>query len=96
MLGWLSSNDYKRGETRMERTSILVTGLIAGLVVGAVAGQLFAPRTGKEARRLLGTQADTLRRKAGEYASTVWERVWREGSGQNGEESSSDRAELPA
>ena len=80
----------------MERTSILVTGLIAGLVVGAVAGLLFAPRIGKETRRLLVTQADTLWQRAGEYAGTLRERVWREGSGQNGEEYSNDHAELPA
>ena len=80
----------------MERTSILVTGLIAGLVVGAVAGLLFAPRTGKEARRLLATQTGTLRQRAGEYAGTLRERVWGEGSGQDGEESSDDHAELPA
>jgi len=80
----------------MGRMSILVNGLIAGLVVGAVAGLLFAPRTGKEARRLLAIQADTLRQKAGEYASTLRERRWREGSGQNGGESANDHAELPA
>ena len=82
--------------TRMERTSILVTGLIAGLVVGAVAGLLFAPKTGKEARRLLATEAGTLRQMANEYAGALRERVWREGSGQNGEESSKDHADLPA
>ena len=80
----------------MERMSILVTGLIGGLVVGAVAGLLFAPRTGKEVRRLLATEASTLRQMAGEYAGTLRERVWREGSGQNGEESSNNQGELPA
>jgi gas vesicle protein len=52
----------------MERSSKLTTGLIAGAVVGAVAGLLLAPKPGKETRHVLAS-------RAGEYASTLRQRV---------------------
>ena len=77
----------------MARRNRLIAGLIAGLVVGAVAGLMFAPRSGKEARRLLVTQAGALRQKAGAYAGALRERVWRERRFQDVEESSNDHVE---
>ena len=47
----------------MYNTAKLVTGLIAGTAVGVTAGLLFAPRTGKETRHMVATQAGELRRK---------------------------------
>ncbi len=65
----------------------LVTGLIAGAVVGAVAGLLLAPKTGKETRQIVVGRAGEIREKAGQYATSLRERMRR---GQSGEESSDD------
>ena len=65
-----------------------VTGLIAGAVVGAVAGLLLTPKVGKEARQIVAARAGEVRQKAGQYATSVLERMRR---GQSGEESSDDR-----
>ncbi len=63
------------------------TGLIAGGVLGAVAGLLLAPNTGKETRQIVVARAGEVREKAGQYATSVRERMRR---GQSGEESSDD------
>ena len=54
----------------MVKTNKLVAGLIAGVAVGAVAGLLFAPKPGKDSRKIvtsrtyeLNTMADELRNK---------------------------------
>ena len=66
----------------------LVTGLIAGAVVGAVAGLLLAPKTGKEAREIVVARAGEARQKAGQYATSLRERIRR---GQSDEESSDEQ-----
>ncbi len=63
------------------------TGLIAGAVVGAVAGLLLAPKSGKETRQIVVKRAGEVRGKAGQFATSVRERMRR---GQSGEESSRD------
>ena len=61
----------------MEKGNNLVTGLVAGAVVGAVAGLLFAPKTGKESRRIVSVRAGEIRHKSGHYASSLRNRVSR-------------------
>ena len=69
-------------------TNQLFTGLIAGVVVGAVAGLLLAPKTGKESRQIVVARAGEVRGMAGQYATSVRERMRR---GQHEEESSDDQ-----
>ena len=71
----------------------IVVGLISGAAVGAVAGLLFAPRPGKETRDIVGIRAGGLRQKAGAYAGSLRERVWRARGSQVVEESSNDYVE---
>lgn len=72
----------------MAERNQFVTGLIAGVVVGAVAGLLLAPKTGKETRQIVVARAGEVRGKAGQYATSVRERMRR---GQSGEESAHDK-----
>ncbi len=65
----------------------LVTGIIAGAVIGAVAGLLLAPKTGREAREIVVSRAGEVRQKAGQYATSLRERIRR---GQGEEETSND------
>ena len=60
----------------------LLTGLIAGVVVGAVTSLLLAPKTGKETRQIVVARAGEVRGKAGQYATSVREKLRR---GQRGE-----------
>ena len=53
------------------------TGLVAGAVGGAVAGLLLAPRTGKETRQIVVARAGEVREKAGQYATSMRERIRR-------------------
>lgn len=62
----------------------LFTGLIAGVVVGAVTSLLLAPKTGKEIRHIVVTRAADVRGKAGQYATSVREKL---GGVQSGGES---------
>jgi len=62
----------------------LFTGLIAGVVVGAAAGLLLAPKTGKESRQIVVARAGEVRGKAGQYATSVREKMR---GGQSGNES---------
>ena len=70
----------------VDRNQVL-TGLIAGVVVGALAGLLLAPKTGKETRQIVVARASEVRGKAGQYATSVRERLRR---GQSGEESADE------
>ncbi len=63
------------------------TGLIAGAAGGAVAGLLLAPKSGKETRQIVVARAGEVRVKAGQYATSVRERLRR---GQRGEESANE------
>ncbi|MDP2917128.1 MAG: YtxH domain-containing protein [Dehalococcoidia bacterium] len=68
----------------MERDSLsnFALGLIVGAAIGAAVGLLYAPRSGKETRELLGKRAselrdkaEDLREKAGEYVEKARERA---------------------
>ena len=63
----------------------LVTGIIAGALIGAIAGLLLAPKAGKESRQMVAARAVEAREKAGQYITTLRERIRR---GQGGEQSS--------
>ncbi len=52
------------------KTGRLVTGLIVGSLTGATVGLLFAPRTGRESRDMVG-------HKAGYYVGTLREKFGR-------------------
>ena len=55
----------------MVNTNKLVTGLIAGVAVGAVAGLLFAPKPGKDSRKIVTSRTDELKTMADELRNKV-------------------------
>ena len=55
----------------MVKTNNLVAGLIAGVAVGAVAGLLFAPKSGKNSRKILASRTDELKTMADELRNKV-------------------------
>ena len=55
----------------MVNTNKLVTGLIAGVAVGAVAGLLFAPKPGKDSRKIVASRTDELKTMADELRNKV-------------------------
>ena len=56
---------------KMVKTNKLVTGLIAGVAVGVVAGLLFAPKTGKDSRKIVASRTDELKSMADELRNKV-------------------------
>ena len=69
----------------MRTRDLFIAGVITGVMFGAVAALLLAPKTGEEARQIVAARAGEVREKAGQYATSVRERMRR---GQSGEESS--------
>jgi len=59
----------------MVKSNKLFAGLIAGAAVGVAAGLLFAPKPGKESRRLVANRTATLLHKTGGYVEVM--RSWR-------------------
>ena len=55
----------------------LVFGIIAGALIGAIGGLLIAPKPGKESRQIVAIRAGELRIKAGDYVTTLREKVRR-------------------
>ena len=55
----------------------LVTAVVAGAAAGAVAGLMFAPKPGKETRRIVATRAGEARHKTGYYAGKLRQRIRR-------------------
>ncbi len=55
----------------MVKTNKLVTGLIAGVAVGVVAGILFAPKPGKDSRKIVASRTDELKTMADELRNKV-------------------------
>ena len=55
----------------MVKTNKLVAGLIAGVAVGAVAGLLFAPKPGKDSRKIVASRTDELKTMADEFRNKV-------------------------
>ena len=54
-----------------------VFGIIAGALIGALGGLLIAPKPGKESREIVAIRAGELRTKAGDYVTTLREKVRR-------------------
>ena len=73
----------------MTSSNKLITGLVAGALAGAAAGILFAPKPGKDSRVVVGTKAEEIRKKTGEYIGTVREKI-RKGRGEDGVEEPSE------
>ena len=61
----------------MTRGNKLITGLVAGAIIGAVAGLILAPKSGKEAREIVGGQVVQWRNRAGEAVGSLRERLRR-------------------
>jgi len=55
----------------MVKTNELVTGLVAGVAVGVVAGLLFAPKPGKDSRKIVASRTDELKTMADEIRNKV-------------------------
>ena len=55
----------------MVNTNKLVTGLIAGVAVGAGAGLLFAPKPGKDSRKIVAARTDELKTMVDELRNKV-------------------------
>jgi len=49
----------------------VVTGIIAGALLGSAVGLLFAPKTGRETREIVGGRSSVLKTKAGDYFSVI-------------------------
>ena len=49
----------------------VVTGIIAGALLGSAVGLLFAPKTGRETREIVGVRSSVLKTKAGDYFSVI-------------------------
>jgi gas vesicle protein len=61
----------------MKNTNKIVTGLLAGALIGTVAGLLFAPKSGKATREIVGERANEWRNWAGDYVGNLREKVRR-------------------
>ena len=61
----------------MSNRNKLVTAVVAGAAAGAVAGLMFAPKTGKETRRIVSTRAAEARHKTSHYAGKLRQRIRR-------------------
>ena len=68
-----------------------LNGLIAGAAAGAVAGLLFAPKPGRETRRIVVTRAGEMRQKAGGYVGSLRQRVRKGGNIQAVEEAPTEQ-----
>jgi len=53
----------------------LLVGFLVGAAVGAALGVLYAPKSGKETRAVIGEKYKDIRNRAGEAASNARERV---------------------
>jgi gas vesicle protein len=51
----------------MKNRSKIGIGLLAGALIGAIAGILFAPKSGRDTREMVGTRAGELRLRADEW-----------------------------
>ena len=49
----------------------VVTGIITVALVGTVLGLLFAPKTGRETREIVGMRTSAIKTKAGDYFSVI-------------------------
>ncbi|PKB83188.1 MAG: hypothetical protein BZY88_02515 [SAR202 cluster bacterium Io17-Chloro-G9] len=55
----------------MMKSNQWVTGIVAGVALGAALGLLFAPKTGKETRQIVGMKTNAVRTKAGDYITSI-------------------------
>ncbi len=49
----------------------LPSGIVAGAIVGTIAGMMFAPRPGKETRRIVVNRAGKIQIRAGDYIDNL-------------------------
>ena len=73
----------------MTSSNKLISGLAAGAIIGAAAGILFAPKPGKETRKVVGAKAVDLRDKAGGYIGNLRDKI-KKGRGTEAVEQYSD------
>lgn len=59
----------------MTNRNQVVTGLIAGALVGTALGMLFAPKTGKETRQIVGLKTSAIKAKAGDYFTVIRNKI---------------------
>ncbi len=58
-------------KTENKSNAKLMTGIAAGLLVGAAVGLMFAPKPGKETRRIAWNSANELGHKTAGYAELI-------------------------
>ena len=78
----------------MTKGNKLVAGLVTGAIVGSVIGLLFAPKSGKENRRIVAAGAGEIRQKAGDYVGTLRQKMRRGNIGEVSEEPSDNHVEI--
>lgn len=59
------------GGMRMSKSINLPSGIVAGAIVGAVAGIMFAPRPGKETRKIVVNLAGKIQIRASHYIGNL-------------------------
>ena len=67
-----------RTTTRESRGGSVAIAVLAGAAIGAAVALLFAPRTGRETRRVIAKRADGLRETAGGVIDDTSENLTRE------------------
>lgn len=65
----------------MNRGNVFLTGLLTGALAGLVTGLMLAPKPGREIREFIGSRADEIRDRAGNYIENVRERFQGEQEG---------------
>ena len=89
-----SSQNYREREQHRREMGHSITGALAGLAVGVGIGLLFAPRSGRETRRVLaestGRQLDRLQSDVAERARETGGALRRKACENTGDQSQSE------
>ncbi len=56
----------------------IVTGIITGALIGTALGLMFAPKTGKETRVIVGERTSAIKTKAGDYITVIRNKMKRD------------------